>query len=920
MGNISIRTIGYNVEKFIKAVILTFIKKYKYLLAVIAVTGVYAGILSNRTIVISETWYTYYAQCINRGEMAYRDFDYLYTPLYLYFITLFTKIFGYKIIMLRYLGIFFFCMIGAIVFLIFRELFRETYACIAAITAVFFMQSEVVNLFYDYTRFMDVISCLTLLFLVKAIKTHSISYRKYYLYIFLLGIFNALFYLIKQNMGLLFAAYLLVFIGMFSLILRDSKHRIFKGIAIYLGGLAIPILLFYAVILFQGSFFSFMKLTGVDALAAKGGIVAILFGWLKNNVSAFRQASYFAALVLFFLLLVYSSKKYLCVLCRGGGGKYRNRITIYDNICNFIFCILIVTYVLFSMKYSYLSRIAIDCSYLSPYSIFLIDFSIFILVVLRVVYCYMKKRNISTRDLLYIAVLGAYLAISYGCGMSGGLAEGQATLGVAFIVGFLLHSVDIRFGEICKTIIILGCLWVTLQSAEKKMVYTYNWWGMDESDFWSSNNLSEKIELLDGIYVSEETLDAFETIYDVITNKTNENEPIYCFPHIPNFYSICNRIDPGVRAKVQWFDVVSDISLKEDMAIIQDNPPKVILIYETSEYAYRSHEKYFRNGEISGTRMMKNFLINFAQTHGYTFYGRISSTENNNFLLWYKENNDYSLCDDFDGQGSYENPYLIKDIEDLLLLRERVETGNDFAGIYFKQTSDLDLSEIPNWIPIGIFESGFYFRGVYDGNGHIISNVRCKGKGNNGLFGQLGGIVCNLGIVGGDISGNCVGVIASHSLDENAMIINCYTDSRVEGLYRAGGIADNFSSGFIYNCISLGETYAMEQAGGVSYNSGTVENVFALNDAVISGIVNSRGNMNVLYCTKDYMESDNLLDLLNKAVYEIEHCKDHYMESGQAYDEEIGKTYVDWMGKIDLIYWKHNGKHHYPILQQESSY
>lgn len=311
---------------------------------------------------------------------------------------------------------------------------------------------------------------------------------------------------------------------------------------------------------------------------------------------------------------------------------------------------------------------------------------------------------------------------------------------------------------------------------------------------------------------------------------------------------------------------------------------------------------------------MKNFLIDFAQTHGYTFYGRIKSTENNSFLLWYKENNDYSICNDFEGEGSYENPFLINSIEDLLQLRKRVETGNDFAGIYFRQTSDLDLSEITNWIPIGVFGSGFYFRGIYDGNGHVISNVHCNGNGNNGLFGQLGGIVCNLGVVGSDISGDCIGIIASHSIGEEAMIVNCYTDSCARGVYRAGGIADNFN-GIIYNCISIGETYAMETAGGISYNSGTVENVFALNDTVTSGIVNNRGNMDVLYCTRDYMKSDNLLSSLNNAVYEIEQCKRHYRESGEAYDKETGKTYADWMGKINLRYWEYNGSYYYPVLQ-----
>lgn len=552
---------------------------------------------------------------------------------------------------------------------------------------------------------------------------------------------------------------------------------------------------------------------------------------------------------------------------------------------------------------------------LSPYSVFLIVSVLMLMFMIRVTVGFVKCREVSVREVLYIVVTGAYFAISYGCGMSAGLAEGQATIGVAFIVAFMLHNADFRFGQIIRGFFILICFLVTVQSAEKKMLHTYNWWGMDESDFWSSNSKSADIGLLDGICMSQETLGAYETIYDVITEKTNESDSIYCFPQIPVFYSICGRMDPGIRAKVQWFDVVSDASVREDIEVIKENPPRAVLIYETSEYTYQSHENLFRGGEVSATRMMKNFLINFAQTRGYSFYGRITATENNHFLLYYKEDNDYSLRDCFDGEGTQEAPYLIGSVEDLLILQKRVESGNEFAGIYFQQITDLDLSGIDNWMPIGKYNSGFYFKGVYDGGGHTISNMRCMEEdGYGGLFGQLGGIVCNLGMIDCEVYGSCVGVITSHGVDGNAMIMNCYTDSSAEGQYRAGGLADNFS-GTIYNCISLGETHAMEMAGAVSYYEGSIGNVFALDESVSSEIAGNLGNENVLYCTKTYMGSEILLGRLNKAVSEIEHCKTHHRESGMAYDEETGWNYAPWMDKVSLRYWKLDAARNYPVLQ-----
>ena len=153
-------------------------------------------------------------------------------------------------------------------------------------------------------------------------------------------------------------------------------------------------------------------------------------------------------------------------------------------------------YIVFSAKYSILSGIA-KPPYLSPYSVFLTATVLLFAFTAHVIFRFVKHQKISGRELLYITVLGSYFAISYGCGMSAGLAEGQAAVGTAFLIAFLLHCAEFRFGQAAKGLILLICFLITVQSAQKKMLYTYNWWGMDEADFWSSSMTSDKIALLD---------------------------------------------------------------------------------------------------------------------------------------------------------------------------------------------------------------------------------------------------------------------------------------------------------------------------------------------------------------------------------------------------------------------------------------
>lgn len=175
----------------------------------------------------------------------------------------------------------------------------------------------------------------------------------------------------------------------------------------------------------------------------------------------------------------------------------------------------------------------------------------------------------------------------------------------------------------------------------------------------------------------------------------------------------------------------------------------------------------------------------------------------------------------FLGDGSLETPYLIQNKDDLEMLRDMVNEGEEFKDICFFQTQDIDL-ENEEWIPIGIYDSGNYFRGTYDGGGHIIENL-CITRvystpSNVGFFGILAGTVKNFGIETGYIEGDCVGGITSHGA-ESALILNCYNKAYIKGTARAGGICDNLCDGSVINCANSGKIEAPNAAQLVSYNA-----------------------------------------------------------------------------------------------------
>ena len=133
-----------------------------------ALAALYAALLHARHLPPTEGWYTYYAQCMARGELPYRDFEYLDPPFYIYFVALLSRVFGAKLLVLRRFGVLLFALLAALLYLVAVEIVgkrRCGIAFLAALAAAFYMQSEIVQIFYDYVRVMDLFDLLTVLFL-----------------------------------------------------------------------------------------------------------------------------------------------------------------------------------------------------------------------------------------------------------------------------------------------------------------------------------------------------------------------------------------------------------------------------------------------------------------------------------------------------------------------------------------------------------------------------------------------------------------------------------------------------------------------------------------------------------------------------------------------------------------------------------
>jgi GLUG motif-containing protein len=248
------------------------------------------------------------------------------------------------------------------------------------------------------------------------------------------------------------------------------------------------------------------------------------------------------------------------------------------------------------------------------------------------------------------------------------------------------------------------------------------------------------------------------------------------------------------------------------------------------------------------------------------------------------------------GDGSTENPYQIANVDDLLALG-----GNtDHYDAQFILTSDIDLTGYtftsaliaPDTDGSTLYFQGMQFIGIFDGNGHTISNLIIDDDGVGyeylGLFGHLGsdGQVKNLGLLNASIQGcNYIGIFVGYNC---GTISGCYATGVVYSDRYTGGLAGYCDSGTIINCYVAGSITGDVYTGGIvgRNNESSITNSYATGSVTgnvfTGGLVGSnRGPITNCYATAVIIGDSNTGGLIGNSSNEITNCFWDRQVSGQ---------------------------------------
>lgn len=159
----------------------------------------------------------------------------------------------------------------------------------------------------------------------------------------------------------------------------------------------------------------------------------------------------------------------------------------------------------------------------------------------------------------------------------------------------------------------------------------------------------------------------------------------------------------------------------------------------------------------------------------------------------------------FDGSGTQEDPFLINNVKDLLILQNAVNVaGQGHKGDYFRLTADLDLGSTPEFVGIAATGSAaLSFNGTFDGGGHSIKNFKVEAavKGIDGALASQRSYAGFFGIC------SKYSTIRNLTIDSSCSFV----------LYRYSAPVVGYTAGRVENCIN----YAPVCSWGV-YNGGVV--------------------------------------------------------------------------------------------------
>jgi hypothetical protein len=594
------------------------------LIVTLFIIAVYNLIFYNRYLPVTEGWFSVYAVSMLHGQVPYRDFYLLLPPLYTLKLAAFIHFFGESIIALRIMGIILILAMAATLFLIFSRYFSSYVAAFVSIVAIIYYQSRNEHITYDFTQFLTFYALLSAYLLIVAMETTKdpgVPDLKSYGLFFASGVSAALMILTKQSNGALIFLFLLLPFVVAAIRLGPRFTLVRAGL--FLFGAAVPVVIVCAWLFYEGALYPFWHQVFSDAVSTKGTLGVILFSWTKPFLDT-GFVNRIGALSFFVVLLVYAE----FVLRRLIAGRRlpmaRATYFYYPGIV-----LLMGLAIFIPLFYPSFAPARFGWK-LMRNAHFVAAGAAAVFFVMHLADFTLGK---ATSPGLFV-VSAFSMGLVFGNGTSAGVTQISLFLPLGLLLCYLLFAPS--FLSSVQIIVIALSFIFTCTMASAKFAHPYDWWQVSEPDIRTAT-VKPGVAGLGGFVLSPTTANAFATVTSIIKAHTTGKDAVFTFPNIPIFYLLTDRW-PKTKAKVHWFDFLSDAEARKDAALLRDNPPKIIVNLELPEDVWRDHEILFRGGKTMGQREILRAIDELTTHSGnYVLEASIALPTNCSLKVWRRD-------------------------------------------------------------------------------------------------------------------------------------------------------------------------------------------------------------------------------------------------------------------------------------------
>jgi len=480
----------------------------------------------------TEGWWQTYAYLLKNGMKPYENFNMAFPPLFIYYNLVLIKISNYFVVY-RIVGI----IQVVVIFVLLAQALRKFYSVIVSLIASFLGVALMMNNYLfipnDYHAFVNLLT-LAGIYCYLEFRTSERKSSKI-AFIMLTALFLVATLLVKQNIGL-FVSLALIAI----LLIEDYRNNTIY----FLYFLASYLLIFAGLCgLLNLSVEQFWDITFQND--AKGSLTTLAFNFFLNDIN--RKYFYLScALAAFYIYVQRSGRqelfnKGLLWVC-----SIAIPLLIYQHLSPLISYVIICT-----LAYMWIELVSLRESKLG-YDVLLIFFS-----------------------LVYANTLTADITMMYLFIVS------------AFLIAKMLAYCELNYTSNKFKILIFGLLILFFSAhIHDKYKFPYEWWGRQSKIRQATYALP--YEQLRYIRVDKATANLFEAVKEAIDSDSNGND-VYLFPHIPVFYELHNKL-PMTRNMVQWFDVITQKNMDQEVLDIKKLRPNLVVILTPTAGAYAVHE------------------------------------------------------------------------------------------------------------------------------------------------------------------------------------------------------------------------------------------------------------------------------------------------------------------------------------------